>query len=114
MAIEEHRWISPLIRRNGIPAPRITLPTGKGQTGRGFLLPGSASSSLDFAGETLEFVPRIVDLELSINTIHAQHGLLWIVRQRIRFEDFFHASNKLGILLRRNHPILDHSRRHAN
>src|SRR6266567_373011 len=45
--------------------------------------------------------------------VHTQHGMLRIVRCRISFEHFFHARHELGVLLRRNHPVLDLAFGHA-
>src|SRR5438445_13824042 len=39
--------------------------------------------------------------------VHTQHGLLWIVGFFVGVEDLFHARHELGILVWRNHPVLD-------
>ncbi len=45
--------------------------------------------------------------------VHTQNGMLRVVGFCIGFEHFFHASHKLGILRRRNYPILNLPLRHA-
>src|SRR4028119_27402 len=44
--------------------------------------------------------------------VHAQHGMLRVIRHRIGLEHFLHAGHELGVLLRWDHPILDLALRH--
>src|SRR3954447_10091112 len=39
--------------------------------------------------------------------VHTQYRFLRIIRFRVGFEHVFHVSHKLGIVVRRNHPVLD-------
>ena len=45
--------------------------------------------------------------------VHAQHRLPRIVGLGVGFEHFLHSSHELGVLLGRNHPVLDLPFRHA-
>lgn len=45
--------------------------------------------------------------------VHAQHGMFRVVGFGVGFEHLFHASHELGVLLGRNHPVLDLPLRHA-
>src|SRR3954447_37310 len=45
--------------------------------------------------------------------VHAEHRLLGIIRFRISLEHVFHVGHELGILVRRNHPVLDLALGHA-
>jgi hypothetical protein len=45
--------------------------------------------------------------------VHAQHRVLRIVRFLASFEHLFHAGDELGVLLGRNHPVLDSALGHA-
>src|SRR6185312_3694368 len=39
--------------------------------------------------------------------VHAQHRLQRVIRFRIGFEHVFHVGHELGVLIGRNHPVLD-------
>ena len=45
--------------------------------------------------------------------VHAQHRMLRVIRFRISFEHVLHVGHELGVLVGRNHPILDLALGHA-
>ena len=45
--------------------------------------------------------------------VHADHGMLRVVRLGVDFQDFFQVRDEFRVGLRRDHPVLDFSLRHA-